>query len=348
MTTKPISVSVVGGSGYTGVELLRLLAQHPKVEVVNVISRQERGRLVTEVFPHLRGKYELVFSDPDEEILKSGVVFFATPHMVAMKQADNWLQQGVRVIDLSADFRFRDIELWERWYGVKHASPQLARSAVYGFPELNSNLIKEAALVAVPGCYVTAVTLALLPVLEHGLLKAQEVIIADCKSGVSGAGRSVNRNSLLAEMAENFKAYGLQGHRHLPEIQQNIALFDPALAKQFVFVPHLLPMVRGLQATVYLSLENSAIDLQTVYEDFYHASAFVEILSPGEVPETKNVRGSNRCQIAIQRLGVESRYVVIAVIDNLMKGAAGQAIQNLNLMFGWEESCGLGTIPVVP
>ncbi|MCV2503124.1 MAG: N-acetyl-gamma-glutamyl-phosphate reductase [Neisseriaceae bacterium] len=347
--SQKIRVSVVGATGYTGVELLRLLANHPQVEVVNVTSRQEEGRLVSEIFPSLRSFYNLKFTNPhDDELSQSDVVFFATPHTVAMKQVAKLLQKGTKVIDLSADFRLKNIPIWEQWYKVKHEATEYVKQAVYGLVELNREKIKKAQLVAAPGCYVTCVTLGLLPVLAQDLLDKDTNIIVDCKSGVSGAGKSAKIPNLFCEASDSMKAYALQGHRHFPEIQQNIALFDQDIAKKLVFLPHLIPMIRGMQATIYIRLKDDSIDLQKVFEDYYRNEKFVDVLPQGAVPETKNVRGSNICQLAVHKMYESDCYVILSTIDNLMKGASGQAVQNMNVMFGLAESLGLDLVPLVP
>ena len=348
MGLQMIKVGVVGGTGYTGVELLRLLAQHPS-EALNVItSRGEAGLPVAEMFPSLRGRVNLKFVDPaDAPLDQCDLVFFATPNGIAMKQAADLLRLGVRVIDLAADFRIKDIAEWETWYGMKHAAPELVAEAVYGLPELNREAIREAKLVANPGCYPTATQLGFLPLLEAGLVNADN-LIADAKSGVSGAGRKAEVHTLFAEAGDNFKAYGVPGHRHLPEIRQGLS----QLAGRTVgltFVPHLTPLIRGIHATLYARLNGSdQIDLQALYEKRYEQEPFVDVLPPGSHPETRSVRASNICRIAVHRPQGQDMIVVLSVIDNLVKGAAGQAVQNMNIMFGFEECAGLSQIPVLP
>ncbi|HGM3153467.1 TPA: N-acetyl-gamma-glutamyl-phosphate reductase, partial [Neisseria gonorrhoeae] len=249
--SKKIKAGIVGATGYTGVELLRLLAAHPDVEVAAVTSRSEAGTAVADYFPSLRGVYGLAFQTPDEAGLEQcDIVFFATPNGIAMKDAPRLIEQGVRVIDLSADFRIRDIPTWEHWYGMTHAAPGLVSQAVYGLSELNREAVAQARLVANPGCYPTCVSLPLVPLLRQCRLKPGMPLIADCKSGVSGAGRKGNVGSLLCEAGDNFKAYGTAGHRHLPEIRQTIAGLQDGIAEGFVFTPHLAPMIRGMHATV--------------------------------------------------------------------------------------------------
>lgn len=346
--TQKIKVGIVGATGYTGVELLRLLATHPQVEVAAITSRGEAGVHIADYFPSLRGVYDLVFTAPEHAPLaECDVVFFATPNGVAMNEAPALLEKGVRVVDLSADFRIQDLAAWEHWYGMKHAAPELVREAVYGLSELNRETIRQARLVANPGCYPTCVSLPLLPLLQAGRLKNGMPLIADCKSGVSGAGRKASVGSLLCEAGDNFKAYGIGGHRHLPEIKQTIASLQPEAAEQFVFVPHLTPMIRGMHATVYLHLEDGS-DPHALLADFYRDSAFVDILPSGSAPETRSVRGANLCRISIQKTPQSDVWLVLSVIDNLVKGAAGQAVQNMNIMFGFDEKAGLNSVPLLP
>ncbi|MCP1659265.1 N-acetyl-gamma-glutamyl-phosphate reductase [Neisseria perflava] len=348
MNTK-IKVGIVGATGYTGVELLRLLTTHPNVEVTAVTSRSEAGIAVADYFPSLRGIYDLVFQTPDEAKLEQcNVVFFATPNGVAMKEAPALLAKGVRIVDLSADFRLQDIPTWEKWYGMTHACPEIVPQAVYGLCEMNREAIAGAKIVANPGCYPTCVSLPLLPLLKNGLLQAHAPLIADCKSGVSGAGRKASVGSLLCEAGDNFKAYGIGGHRHLPEIKQTIAGLQNGVAEGFVFVPHLTPMIRGMHATVYLHLQDGC-NPYDILRDFYQDSPFVDVMQPGSTPETRSVRGANICRISIQKAaGNENVWVILSVIDNLVKGAAGQAVQNMNIMFGFTENTGLQAAPLLP
>lgn len=341
-----VKVGVVGGTGYTGVELLRLLASHPKVEVTAITSRGEAGTPVASMFPSLRKHYDLVFTDPAKSDLSScDCVFFATPSAVAMGQARALLDKGVRVIDFSADFRLQDIATWERWYKVKHADPSLVTQAVYGLPEVNRARIREARLIANPGCYATAVQLALLPLVETNHVD-HAALIADAKSGVSGAGRKAEVDILFSEASDNFKAYALGGHRHHPEIVQGL---EAASRKPvgLTFVPHLVPMVRGILATVYARVTADA-DFQALFESRYASEPFVDVLPPGTQPETRWVRGSNHCRIALHRPLGGDTLVVVAVEDNLVKGAAGQAVQNMNIAFGFDEALGLGQVSLLP
>jgi len=343
-----IKVGIVGGTGYTGVELLRLLAQHPEVEVEAITSRSEAGVRVCDMYPNLRGHYDsLAFSEPDADRLGAcNAVFFATPHGVAHALAGELLERGTRVIDLSADFRLRDAAEWAEWYGQPHGAPALLDEAVYGLPEVNRDRIRQARLIAVPGCYPTAVQLGLLPLLESSLIDIGHVI-ADCKSGVTGAGRGAKVPSLLAEASESFKAYGASGHRHLPEIRQGLS--DAAGGPVgLTFVPHLTPMIRGIHATLYGRLTGEPGNLQALFERRFEHEPFVDVMPAGSHPETRSVKGANICRIAVHRPGNGDTVVVLAVIDNLVKGASGQAIQNLNLMFGFDENAGLTAPALMP
>lgn len=348
MPHQKIKAGIVGATGYTGVELLRLLSAHPYAEVCAVTSRGEAGVAVADYFPSLRGVYDLVFQAPDEaDLARCDVVFFATPNGVAMKEAPELLAGGVRVVDLSADYRIKDIPTWEQWYGMTHASPETVGEAVYGLSEMNREAVAKARLVANPGCYPTCVSLALLPLLKAGRLKENMPLIADCKSGVSGAGRKANVGGLLCEAGDNFKAYGVGGHRHLPEIKQTISGLQSGVADGLVFVPHLTPMIRGMQATMYLHLKDGT-DPHDILNNFYRNSTFVDIMPAGSTPETRSVRGANLCRISVQQAPQSDVWIVLSVIDNLVKGAAGQAVQNMNIMFGFDEHTGLGNAPLLP
>ena len=341
-----IKVGIVGGTGYTGVELLRLLALHPQVDLTVITSRKEAGLPVAEMFPNLRGYVDLAFCDPQRAGLEQcDVVFFATPNGIAMQQARQLLMAGVRVIDLAADFRIRDVAVWQKWYAMDHACPELLGEAVYGLPEVNREQIKTARLVANPGCYPTAVQLGFLPLLSAGLIDT-DYLIADVKSGVSGAGRKVELPVLFAEAADNFKAYAVSGHRHLPEIRQGLADFA-GKAVNLTFVPHLTPMIRGIHATLYARIGRD-VDLQALFETRYAHEPFVDVLPAGSHPETRSVRGANTCRIAWHRPQGGDVVVVLSVIDNLVKGAAGQAVQNMNIMFALPETMGLELIGLLP
>jgi N-acetyl-gamma-glutamyl-phosphate reductase len=341
-----IRVGIVGGTGYTGAELLRLLAQHPEVQVAAITSRKEAGMAVSELFQNLRGRVDLKFSDPTDAPLDGcDVVFFATPNGVAMGQVKSLLDAGVRVIDLSADFRIRDVALWEKWYGMRHACPELLAQAVYGLPEIHRASVRDARLLANPGCYPTAVQLGLLPLVESGVVDPEH-LIADCKSGVSGAGRKAETHLLFAEASDTMKAYGVAGHRHHPEIVQGLT----AAAGRTVgltFVPHLTPMIRGIHATLYARMTTEA-DLQALYERRYSGESFVDVMAAGGHPETRSVRAANACRIAVHRPHGGDTVVVLSVIDNLVKGASGQAVQNMNIMFGLRETLGLEQLAILP
>ena len=342
-----IKVGVVGGTGYTGVELLRLLALHPAVQLSVITSRSEAGSKVADLFPNLRGYVDLEFSEPALSVLAAcELVFFATPNGIAMGMAGELLERGVKIIDLAADFRLKDPQLWQKWYGVEHACPDILATAVYGLPEMNREAIARAQLVANPGCYPTAVQLGFLPLLESGCIDAS-TLIADCKSGVSGAGRKASIGALLAEAAESFKAYSVPGHRHLPEIRQGLEqCTDSPIG--LTFVPHLTPMIRGIHATLYARPTTAAVDLQAVFEARYQQEPFVDVLPAGSHPETRTVKGANYCRIAVHQAPDTDTVVVLSVIDNLVKGAAGQAIQNMNIMSGFEERTGLQSIGLIP
>ncbi len=342
-----IKVGVVGGTGYTGVELLRFLVLHPEVELAQVTSRAEAGTPVAEVYPNLRGALDLAFAPPDPEALGAcDLVFFATPNGTAMSMARSLLEAGTRVIDLAADFRIRDVALWERWYAMEHQAPELVAEAVYGLPEVHREAIRGARLVANPGCYPTAVQLGFLPLVEAGLVDPGR-LVADAKSGVSGAGRKASVGSLLCEASESIKAYSVPGHRHLPEILQGLrgaAGGEVGLT----FVPHLTPMVRGILATLYATVEGAQADLQGLFEARYRDEPFVDVLPPGSHPETRSVRGTNLCRLAVHRPQGGDTAVALAAIDNLGKGAATQAIHNMNLMFGLPETRGLEALAALP
>ncbi|RKZ41603.1 MAG: N-acetyl-gamma-glutamyl-phosphate reductase [Gammaproteobacteria bacterium] len=344
-----IKVGIIGGTGYTGVELLRLLTQHPQVQVQTITSRSEAGTPVSDLFPNLRGHFDLVFTKPvPENFADCDIVFFATPNGIAMQSVPDLLKSGIKVIDLAADFRIKNVAVWEKWYGMEHRCPDLLDEAIYGLPEMNRVNIAKARLVANPGCYPTAVLLGFLPLLEAGLIDPQH-LIADAKSGVSGAGRKASVSSLMGEMGESFKAYSVSGHRHWPEICQvlNTYTTEPV---NLTFVPHLVPMIRGIEATLYgtllrdVSLEEISLSLVQRYQD----EPFIDVLPAKSHPETRSVRGVNRCQLAVHRPQDSNMVVVLSVIDNLVKGAAGQAIQNMNMMFNLREETGLWSPALVP
>jgi N-acetyl-gamma-glutamyl-phosphate reductase len=342
-----IKVGIVGGTGYTGVELLRLLAQHPEVKLEAITSRGEAGQPVSAIYPNLRGRVDIAFSEPDlDRLAACDVVFYATPNGIAMKQVPELLARGVKVIDLAADFRLKDPAVWQQWYGMPHACPDLLAEAVYGLPEVNREAIKSARLVANPGCYPTAVQLGFLPLLNAGVIDAEH-LIADAASGVSGAGRKAELSSLLCESSESLKAYGVSGHRHLPEIRQGLSgvVSSPV---GLTFVPHLAPMIRGIHATLYARLTKPVDDLQGLFEAAYANEPFVDVMPAGSLPETRSVKGANTCRLAVYQPQGGNTVVVLSVIDNLVKGAAGQAVQNMNLMCGFDEQAGLSHIALMP
>jgi len=345
-----IKVGIVGGTGYTGVELLRLLAQHPDVELRAITSRKEAGTPVAAMFPSLRRRVDLAFTAPDAKALKGcDVVFFATPHGVAMTEARALLDGGAKVIDLSADFRLQDLAEWERWYKMKHTAPELVAEAVYGLCELNRERIRRARLVANPGCYPTAIQLGFLPLVEAGIVDLEH-LIADAKSGVSGAGRKAELNLTFSEASDNFAAYNVAGHRHRPEIRESLA-HAARRDVGLVFVSHLTPIIRGIHATLYARLLKE-VDFQALFEKRYANEPFVDVMPAGSHPDTRSVRAANMCRLAVHRPPEGAQrsdtLVVLSVIDNLVKGASGQAVQNMNLMFGLPETSGLTQVPVVP
>ena len=348
-----IKVGIVGGSGYTGVELLRILSAHPDVKLRASTSRGDKGRPVADMFPSLRGIVDLTFASPDESALNDcDVVFFATPHGIAMAHARELLAHQVKIIDLAADFRLKDTAEFEKWYGMPHACPDILAEAVYGLVEVNREAIRKARVIGLPGCYPTSVQLGFAPLLSHDKpLVDESALIADCKSGVSGAGRRASVGSLFAESADNFHAYGVKGHRHLPEIVQGLkAITGNTREIGLTFVPHLTPMIRGIHSTLYATLlpEARDTDFQKLYEDHYRDDPFVDVLPAGSHPETRTVRASNYLRIAVHRPGNGNTLVILVVEDNLVKGAAGQGVQCMNLMFGLEETAGLKQVPVLP
>ena len=342
-----IKAGIVGGTGYTGVELLRLLVAHPEVELSVITSRSEAGKSVADLYPNLRGHLEIAFQEPElDQLSQCDVVFFATPNGTAMNMAEGLLSAGVKVIDLAADFRLKDPAVWKQWYGMDHACPDILEEAVYGMPEINREAIRSARIIANPGCYPTAVTLGFLPLIENGLVEDQH-LIADAKSGVSGAGRGANVGSLLCEASESIRPYAVDGHRHLPEIKQTLS----TVANHSVgltFVPHLTPMIRGIEATLYAVVKGDTDDLIAQYQQRYQNEVFVDVLPAGTMPETRSVKGSNMCRISVFRPQQGDTVVVSSVIDNLVKGAAGQAVHNMNIMFGLDETAGISHVALLP
>jgi len=344
-----IKVGIIGGTGYTGVELLRLLVTHPGVEVALITSRSEAGRPVADLFPSLRGFTELSFTQPEPTSFNDcDIVFSATPNGVAMTHARELMNNNVRLIDLAADFRIQDVAVWEQWYSMQHTCPELLESAVYGLPEVNREAIKSARIVANPGCYPTATTLGFLPLVKNSLVGAD--LIADTKSGVTGAGRGASVANLYSEVADSFKAYAVAGHRHHPEISQNLASVA-GVSVDLTFVPHLTPVLRGIHATLYSDLKSAdqpIEEIQAIFEQAYQQEPFVDVMPLGSHPDTRSVKASNMCRIALHKAGGSGKLVVLSVIDNLTKGAAGQAVQNMNIMFGFDETVGLFSPAVLP
>jgi len=346
-----IKAGIVGATGYTGSELLRLLALHPEVQISVVTSRSEKGRPVADMFPHVRGHIDIAFTDPSvKELAVCDVIFFATPHGVAQSMMAEFIDSGLKTIDLSGDFRLNDVDIWEHWYEQKHACPELIEQAVYGLPEINREKIKGAKLIACPGCFPTVIQLGFLPLLEKNLIDTRR-LIADAKTGTSGGGRAAKVGMLLSECSDSFKAYGVSGHRHLPEMQQ---ILGEASGSDIglTFVPHLVPMIRGIEATLYFELKEDAglslEDVQAIYEQRYKNEPFVDVMPSGSLPETRSVKGSNICRIAVHQQPGSQMIIVTAVIDNLVKGSSGQAIQNMNIMFGLDELRGLEQVALMP
>ncbi|MFT7388228.1 MAG: N-acetyl-gamma-glutamyl-phosphate reductase [Candidatus Endobugula sp.] len=346
-----VKVGVVGGTGYTGVELLRLLVGHPHVEVTVITSRSEAGVAIADVYPNLRGHCDLRFTVPDNQLLSEcDVVFFATPHGVAHKLVPDLYDKGVKIIDLSADFRIKDAVLWAQWYGQPHGCETLLPKAVYGLPELNREAIKQAQLLACPGCYPTSIQLGFLPLLENSVVDPR-YLIANSASGTSGAGRQASINALHSEVSDSFSAYAASGHRHLPEIEQGLRVMQAAgqASAKLTFVPHLLPIVRGIHSTLYGRLTvSSDIDLQSLYEERYANEPFVDVMPAGAHPQTRSVKSSNMCRLSVVRPQNDDTVVVMSVIDNLTKGASGQAVQNMNIMCGFDERDGLRQVALLP
>ncbi len=345
-----LKVAVVGASGYTGVELLRLLYGHPEVAVTCITSEQSAGRPVADVFPTLRGRYAQLLEnlEPVRVAGKADLIFTALPHKAAMEVVPTFLELGKRVVDLSADYRFSDAAVYEKWY-EPHMNPENLKEAVYGLPEVRREKIAGARLVGNPGCYPTSVILGLMPLLKNGLIDPS-TIISDSKSGTSGAGRGAKVDNLYCEVNEGFKAYGVGGvHRHIPEIEQELSLLAGERIT-ITFTPHLVPMDRGILSTIYARLtgNHSVADLVKLYAGFYGGEPFVRVLPAGNVPSTAHVRGSNFCDIGLSVDSRTGRVIVVSAIDNLVKGAAGQAVQNMNIMCGFPETMGLEVLPIFP
>ena len=345
-----LNVAIVGASGYTGLELIRLLDRHPQVTISCVTSEQSAGKRISEIFPTLRGRCDLILEplDPAAITAKADLIFTALPHQAAMKVVPDFLAAGKKVVDLSADYRLHDPAVYGAWY-EPHLNPELLPEAVFGLPELRRDTIKQARLVANPGCYPTSVILGLKPLLESGMIDPAS-IIADSKSGTSGAGRSAKVDSLYCEVNDSFKAYGVGGtHRHTPEIEQELSELAGSPVT-ITFTPHLVPMDRGILSTIYATPTRAVTtdELVALYADTYQDEPFVRPLAKGQFPSTAFVRGSNFCDIGITLDNRTNRIVVVSVIDNLVKGASGQAIQNMNLICGFAETSGLEGLAIFP
>ncbi len=337
-----LKAAIIGATGYTGEELIRILLNHPDVEISHLISRSSRGAPISEMFPWLVKRLDLECHsqmDVEEMSKNTDVVFLALPHRVSMEIAPNFLSNGVRVIDLSADYRLKDVNEYQKWYGVSHKSTEFVKDSVYGLCELNKEAIKKAKLIANPGCYPTGSILACSPFLQAGLVE-QDIII-DAKSGTSGAGRSASGVLLYSEVNNNFKAYKVCNHQHLPEITQELSKYCNGSELHISFVPHLVPMTRGILSTIYMSLKKniSVFEAVDVLKKFYADQPFVRVKQADMFPEIKDVAHSNFCDIGIKVDG--KRLIAISAIDNLVKGAAGQAVQNFNIMFDLDETAGL-------
>lgn len=338
-----IKVGVIGATGYAGAELVRILSAHPHTQLVALTTQSYGGKAFCEVYPHLYKHVSLACRELDMPALaaKADIIFAALPHGHAISVAQEVLKQGKRFIDLGADFRFDDRKVYEQWYKIDHTAPELLEQAVYGLPEINRDKIQSAAIVGNPGCYPTSVILGLAPLLRHGLIVTDTVVV-DSKSGVSGAGRGLSIGTHFCEVNENFRAYNVAAHRHTPEIEQELGKLA---GKEMVisFTPHLTPINRGILSTIYSKLkeEMTLEQVRSIYEEFYRSEYFVRLLPPSILPQTKAVAGSNHCDVVPVVDPRTGRVVVISAIDNLIKGAAGQAVQNMNLMFGLPETTGL-------
>jgi N-acetyl-gamma-glutamyl-phosphate reductase len=342
-------VGIVGATGYTGVELLRLLVQHPEVEVTVLTSQKYAGVPIDQVFPSLTGRLQIKCEELtiDRISQKVDFIFTAVPHKTAMETVPLFYQKGKRVVDLSADFRFKDPEVYERWY-QKHTCVDLLPESVYGLPELHREEIKNAKIVGNPGCYPTGALIGLIPLIKDGMISYENIVI-DSKSGVSGAGRDVVLGSLFCEVNEGVRAYKIFDHRHLPEIEQELGQL--AQKKIIVtFVPHLIPMDRGILTTIYVKLNKKmkTEDVLNTFQEYYRGEPFIRIYPKGKIPNTKDVRGSNYCDIGVIVNESDNRGVVVTAIDNLVKGASGQAVQNMNIMLGYPETMGLDVLPLFP
>jgi len=342
-------VGIIGATGYTGVELLRLLLHHPEVEVTALTSQKYAGLPIDQVFPSLMKYLQLKCEELnlDQVSRKTDFIFTAVPHKTAMETVPSFVQRGKRVVDLSADFRLQDPAVYERWY-QKHTAPELLKESVYGLPELHRKKIREARIVGNPGCYPTGALIGLIPLVEKGMISLESIII-DSKSGVSGAGRDVVLESLFCEVNEGVRAYKIFEHRHTPEIEQELSQLVQKKVN-VTFVPHLIPMDRGILTTLYVILAKKmkTEEVSNIFERYYEKEPFVRICQKGKFPNTKNVRGSNYCDICVKVNEGDGRLVVVTAIDNLVKGASGEAVQNMNIMLGYPETMGLDVVPLWP
>jgi len=349
---KQIKVGIVGGTGYTGVELLRMLTLHPQAKVTMITSRKDAGTRLDAMFPSLRGRCDLVFSDTaTADLTACDVVFYATPHGVAMADAPKLTVAGVRIIDLAADFRFKDLSVFEKWYKLPHSCPDLAAEAAYGLVELNRDAIRKARIVGNPGCYPTTMQLGFHPLLKAGIVDAGHLIAA-CASGVSGAGKKAEMDLIFSEASDNYRAYNVSGHRHQPETEARLQMMTGDKVR-LIFTPHLVPMIRGMHSTLYATLNSKGLalnneQLQQLFVDAYRDEPFVDVMPFAAMPDTRSTRGSNMIRIALHRPQGGDTVLVLVAQDNLVKGAAGQAVQCMNLMFDLPETAGLATLPLSP
>jgi N-acetyl-gamma-glutamyl-phosphate reductase len=343
---KKIKAGIINVTGYAGVELARILWQHPQVEIVSVTGRSAAGRKLGEVFPHLACTGLTVTAEMETSV---DVAFSAMTHKASAEGIVPLLKKGIRVVDMSADFRLTDATWYPQWYDFNHPAPELLKTAVYGLPELHRSRIAAAQLVANPGCYPTSAILALAPLVKQGLVEAD--LIVDSKSGTSGAGRTLTLSTHFAEASDNVRPYGLGGHRHLPEITQELGALDASKSVWVTFVPHVVPMTRGIESTCYARMRKDKFsggptELENVYLDFYKDEPYTQVVR--QTPESKHTFGSNMCLLYPTIDNKTGRVVVISCIDNLVKGAAGQAVQNMNIMFGFPETAGLEALPLYP
>ena len=342
-------VGIVGATGYTGLELLRLLLLHPEVEVTALTSQKYAGVPIDQVFPSLMKHLQLKCEElsVDQISKKADFIFTAVPHKTAMEIVPLFYRKGKKVVDLSADFRFKDAGVYEKWY-QKHTSADLLPESVYGLPELHREKIRKAKIVGNPGCYPTGALIGLIPLVKKGMISLENIVI-DSKSGVSGAGRDVVLESLFCEANEGVKAYKIIEHRHLPEIEQELSQIAKKEIK-VTFVPHLIPMDRGILSTLYVHLikKLKTEELLSAFQDYYQGEPFIRIYPKGKLPNTKDVRGSNYCDIGVRVNEVDGRVVIVTAIDNLVKGASGEALQNMNIMLGYPETMGLEVLPLAP